>query len=424
MIILVTALIFASCRSKGGSSGSSGGGDVTPPPPPPILVDFTTTQQAAASSSAVQETRTAADAVFLSAMDLGLAGKLTAGIGSQFKPIQPLDPTLAGIVDASKMSARSPVLKKVAQKISQKPAATAPLSAAITTPVNEVLTTGFCDNVDGQIAILGQNNYADLASTSLQYTYDVTFTKCRDDITFSQLDGTMHVVNDEDIFTAAFTSDMTVDLTQQMFSAIDYATLTQRTVMKGAFGNSDQVSSGSKTSNGSFAVTTPALVATPEKVVTYTFVNSSDGWSITHNLDGSDTRTDQISGQVVVRTDIAGAQVGLFNMSLNLTDRLDTLNDVPGTKKRLLNGTIDTAWTPDLSASGCLPGQMTISTSETTPQTFTLASGYTCPVAGSLSINNATIAYGASIQVGLTNNQTQTFATCAALAQEGGVCTF
>jgi hypothetical protein len=67
---------------------------------------------------------------------------------------------------------------------------------------------------------------------------------------------------------------------------------------------------------------------------------------------------------------------------------------------------------------------MLITTSESTPQTYTLATGYTCPVSGALTINNAAITYTGSIKLDLTNSQTQTFASCGALAQEGGVCTF
>ena len=200
--VLAAALVVVSCSSGGGGGGAAAGGGTPPPPPPPpaaTFLVFNSPQQAAATTSAALSARSAADSVFNLAIDLGLTGKLTAGIGSLYKPARPaanlggLDPALAGMADIMKISRLSPVIRKVVLR----KAAMAPTS------VSTVLTTGFCDNADGQITITGQNNYQDIASTSLAYTYDVAFTKCRDDITFTQLDGTLHVVYDESIATAA-----------------------------------------------------------------------------------------------------------------------------------------------------------------------------------------------------------------------------
>ncbi len=429
-VFLASALIVLSCSRGGGSNGGSGGGG-TPPPPPPTFLTFATPQEAAGSISAALVTRSLAGAAITAAMELGLTGKLTAGIGSLYKPgldltnsaaLRSLDPTLAGMADIVTMSRRSPVLKKVVQRT----AAMAPLfSVQQTTSVDEVLTVGFCDNTDGRITIVGQNNYTDITSTTLDYTYDVKFTKCRDDITFSELNGTLRVVNSESIATSAFTSSLVASLTQKQYSAIDYATLTQQITMSGSFGNNDQITFGAKTADGAFAVTTPTLGNTPEKVVTYTFVVFSEAWTVTRNAgDGSDSRVDTITGQVVVTTAKGGVTTGRFNVALNLTDRLDTLNDVPGTKNQWLDGTIDTSWSPDLALSGCLSGRLSIATSPATPWTYTLATGYLCPVSGELKSNNATITYGPSIQLALTNNLKQTFVNCAALDQTGGVCAF
>jgi hypothetical protein len=423
VIITVVAMIAGGCRKKnrGGSTDSNPDVSTDPTvtgstegPTDTIPVAFTTSQEAAVVTTASLDTKALADAQFAVSMALGLTKPLSGPSGAyapRHSGANGTDPSMTTMADAMVRFVQAPAIQKALQKAGA-------MKAARVNTINET-ATDYCSNADGEVKISGTNNYDDPTSVLLTYSYDVKFTNCRDDIMFTQLDGSIRVEFSEGIDTSVFSSNLaSVSLTQLQFSAIDYATQTQKSALNGTFGNSDQATSGARNADGSFIVTTPA------KQVSYLYTGVTDTWSSTHNADNSDTKTVYEHGIFRVTTSSAGIEIGHVVMDLNLVERWDTMNDAAGTKKNWLNGVIDINWEPDLSASGCLPGQITITTPDATPRTYTLLTGYSCPVSGSVQFNNSSITYGTSIQVSLTNNTPQIFADCAALSAASGVCAF
>jgi hypothetical protein len=165
-------------------------------------------------------------------------------------------------------------------------------------------------------------------------------------------------------------------------------------------------------------------------VFTYAFTNLNDTWTSTHNnTDGSDTDVDTVSGTFTISVATSGTTNFSFSLSTSLVDKWQYLNDGPVTVKNWINGTITMSWVPDLTAYGCLPGSITLATDEADPLTYEFATGYSCPVSGTLTINNALIEFGTSSGTATdiivtVNGVSETYPSCTALEATGGMCAY
>jgi hypothetical protein len=288
-------------------------------------------------------------------------------------------------------------------------------------PISTTLTTEFCSNADGNVTINGNNNYDEVGNPSVNFAYDLTFTKCRDDIGLTQLDGLLHIVGVQSTDNDATTSRLTANnLTEKQFSSPVFDVLTQQSVMNGSFVNDNQVVTTTKSASSSFVVTTPAGVV-PEKVVTLEFTGLIEESNLTHNTDASDTNVTAATGTVTLRVVQGGTSTFQLTLGISLEDRMQVMNDAAGTTKDWINGTMNATWAPDLSQTGCKSGSLTFLTDTAAPRTFTSTSGL-CPVSGTVMVNDATITYGIPVLVTMSNGDTQSFADCTALNQAGAAC--
>jgi hypothetical protein len=240
------------------------------------------------------------------------------------------------------------------------------------------------------------------------------------------MNGTIYVdVNSSLSPTGPSSSSVTANLREKLYSSSTATIATQQTDLNGTFNDLDNITSGSMSANGSFVMTTPATASAQESVVTFAFTNLSDVWTSTHNAtDASDTDMDDSSGSFSIATSYGGTQNFKFTLGIDLMNKTQYMNDTAGTEKDWIDGTITMNWLPDLSAYGCLPGSIAVSTTATDPLTYDYANG-TCPVSGTVAINNATIAYGTSTGIIVTVNGTsQAFASCADLEAAGGMCMY
>jgi hypothetical protein len=417
-------MVMSACRKRKGGGGGGGPTGDGPGQEPPVIVPtveilFTTPQQAGGQLAAALNTKALADAQFAVAVALGL-GSRPAGFapGLADGDIARLDPALKMMVDRMTALSRSPVIQKAASKA-------VALRAMRANTVNETLTVGFCDNADGNIHITGTNNYDDTAATLATSSYTITFTDCRDDILFTELEGQLTVEQSENIENLAaplLNSKLTANLSESRFSDATFAVMTEDAHLSGTFTDNDEVASGSMNADGFFTLTTPAAGTTPEALVNYTFIGlKADRASTSDAVSTTDTNITNGTFTVGRFT----GEVEVFKMTLALTDLEDRVHTATGpqgdpavdTKKQSIKGTIGMAWAPEVS--GCLSGLMTIAT--TTERT--IAPADTCPSAGEMTINNAIIKFGSQIDVSLTNSTvTGSYATCAEMDQAGAAC--
>jgi Big-like domain-containing protein len=372
--------------------------------------------QAARTFSAVLGAQSLMDAQFSAVMALG-QNSLPAGFApglskSRGGDIGSIDPTLSSIVENMQRLLLSAAIQGAVRKAGARTAQFA--------PVNTTLTTEFCSNADGSVAITGTNNYDDALSTLVTFSYDMSFTNCRDDIALTRLDGILHIEGVQSTDNDATTSSLTANnLTEKQFSSSAFDVMTQQSVMNGSFVINNQVSTIAKTASGSFVVTTPAQGAATEKAVTLTYTGLVENSSLTHNVDASDTNVTTSAGTIMLGVTQGGAVTLQMTLGISLEDKTQLMNDVAGTRKNWINGTMDATWVPDLSQAGCKTGSLTFLTNA--PSTFTLATGL-CPVSGTMMMNDATVTYGIPVMVTAGNGETQSFPDCNALNQAGVVC--
>ncbi len=378
--------------------------------------------QAAATFSAVLGAEALMDAQFSVAMALG-QNSLPAGFApalsvSSGRNIASIDTTLASIVENMKSLSRSTTIQRAVKKV-------AALKAMRATTVNLTTLTSAdsaCSNPEGIVTISGTNNYDEATNPAVTSAYDMTFTNCRDDIAFTQLDGILHfesvMSTDNDTNTSRLTS---TNLTEKQFSSAVFDVMTQQSVMNGSFVSDDQVITIAKTASGSFVVTTPAQGLVPEKAVTFEFTGLVEQTSLAHNADASDTKVTTSTGTITLGVTQGGTSLLQMTLGINLEDRTQLMNDAAGTRKNRLNGTVNATWAPDLSQSGCKLGSLTFVTNAAAPRIFTFASGL-CPVSGTVMMNDATVTYGTPVLVTAGNGETQSFPDCTALNQAGAVC--
>ncbi len=424
VLIVAVVLVLSACRRKGGDDGVPGGGPGPEPPViiPQIQITFTTPQQAGGEVTAALNTKALADTQFAAAMAFGL-GTRPAGFAPRMTSgdMGRIDPTLKMMVDKMARLSQSSIIQKAIRKAGA-------LKAMRATQVNETLTVGFCDNADGTIVIDGTNNYDDLTATDVTSSYKVTFTKCRDEVLAIELAGEINVEETESIVSDAVSAGLTtVDVRESQFSDETFATMTQQSHLFGTFSNSNQITSGSMSANGQFSLTTlaraatPTQAATPETIVNHSFTGLTAARTTTTDATTT-TDVDTINGSFTVGRFIGGAEV--FKMTMQITSLVDTVQTITGPvgdaavgrKNQTINGTIGTAWAPEVA--GCLPGLMTFTTA--VPRTF--AAGETCPSSGAMAINNAAITFGSPIQVDVTGAVPQSFATCEAMDALGAAC--
>jgi Big-like domain-containing protein len=385
--------------------------------PGPTLkqADFSTAREAATIVSAFFGAEALMDAQFSAVMALGqnslpagFAPGLSGGIGGD---IAGLDPTLASIVQSMKSLSRSAIIQGALRRAGV-------LRAQRATAVDTTVTTEFCSNADGRVGIAGTNNYDEAVNPTVAFAYDLTFTNCRDDVEFTQLDGLLHIEGVQSTDTDAGTSRLTANnLAENKFSSAAFDVMTQRSVLNGSFSNDNQVNTMARTASGSFAVTTPAGTG-PEKVTTLGFTGLVQAGSVTHNADSTDTTATTSTGTLTLGVVQGGTGTLQLTLGIGLEDRMQTMNDSAGTRKDWINGTVDAAWT---IGPGCKTGSLTFFTDMASPRIFTSAAGL-CPVSGAVLVNNGAITYGSPIVVTVSNGDMQSFTDCTALAQAGAVC--
>jgi hypothetical protein len=410
MLVLSTAVILANC-------GGGGGGGA------PAPVTFSAPSQAAGANATANSAVAMTDTQFALAMDMGLSS-LPAGYAprlarkmSRAGDAGSLDPKLKKALDSMAKFSQAPALRSAVKK------AKSFSSLKKTTSVNDTVT---CDS--GNMVITGTNNSDELNATSDIANYTITFNNCRDNFFYAELSGTLQVSDISSRTTLAFDSSLTANLTEKMYSSSTDITADETFTLSGTFRGIDQLTSGSITANGSFVMTFPAQGGFPETVMTYAFNNISDTWTSADNADGSVTEVDDLSGTFTMTLAITGEGTYQFSLGLSLTDEWQYMNDVAGTEKNWMDGTVTMSWAPDMTAYGCLAGALNISTLETDPIAYTYAGGF-CPVSGTLSINNATIEFGSTsgtstdILVSVNNGTPQVYSSCSSLDLAGSMCT-
>ncbi len=410
VLVLSLGFVLSAC-----SSGGGGGGGAT-------VVTYATTTQAAAATATESSTMTTMSTQMTSGMSMGLSS-VPAGYAAKFAKrnssgdIGSIDPTMKMMVDKMAARSKSPAIQKAIMKARS-------FKAKRVTSIN---TSIDCDNIgSGTISIVGSNNYLDTATADIS-TYDITFTNCRDNSFYTVTNGTIHIEdNSSRSAPYTYTSSLTANLTDSVYDST-YTTLQNQSVLNGTFFDIDQTTSGSFGANGSFVLTIPAQSA----VFTYAFTNLNDTWTSTHNnTDGSDTDVDNVSGTFTISVASGGTTNFAFSLSAGLVDKWQIMNDGPtGTQKNWINGSITLSWVPDLTAYGCLPGSITFATDEADPLIYKSATGYSCPVSGTLSINNAVIEFGTSSGTATdiivtVNGSSEVYPSCTALEATGGMCVY
>jgi hypothetical protein len=390
-----------------------------PPGPPLSPSALSAPQQAAAVFSAVLGAKALMDSQFSAAVTLGQnslpSGFAPALSGSGGGDIGNIDPNLSFIVEDMKRLLRSTAIQGAVVKAGA-------LRAQLATSVSATITTEFCSNADGGVVITGTNNYDEAFNPSVTFAYDLTFSNCRDDIIFTQLDGMLHIEGVQNTDNNAITSRLRANnLTEKQFSSAVFDVMTQQSVMNGSFISDNQVITMTKSASGSFVVTTPAQGAVLEKVVTLEYTGLVENSSVTHNVDASDTTVTASTGMVTLGVSQGGTSTFQLTLAISLEDRMQAMNDTAGTRKNWINGTVSATWAPDLSPAGCKPGSLTLLTDTAAPRTFTSASG-PCPVSGVMTVNDATITYGSPILVTAGNGDMQSCSDCTVLNQTGAAC--
>jgi hypothetical protein len=416
VLVLGLSVYLAACSGGGGGGGSDSG---TP------LATYSTTTQAAAATSTTMGVMTTMGAQISSGMSMGLSS-IPAGYAAKFAKrnsggdIGSIDPTLKMMMENMAKRSKSPVIQKAVKKA-------AALKAKRVISVNDPLP---CDNAGGTIMIVGTNNSDDASAPADISTYDITFNSCRDNITSTETNGTLHIEdNSSRNAPYAYSSSLTANLTEKIYTDSTFTALSQQFVFSGTFSDNDQITSGTVGANGSFVMTIPAQGAAPATQITLAFTNLSDTWTSTRNADGTDTDVDTVGGAFGITVSSDSTVNFQLTLSLNLVDKWQFMNDSAGTEKNWMNGSISVSWVPDLSASGCLPGSISISTVEADPLTYTFASGSICPISGTLTINNATVEFGTSSGTATdiivtVNGTSQAYPSCFALDAAGGACMY
>lgn len=425
LLVLIISIPI-SCRRSSGDDGPPvvpPGDIIVPPGPGPrpetVPITFTTPQQAAGSTAAIDGMQALSSAQFAAIMELGLSSQppgFAPAVSRSTGAIAKVDPSLAMMVTEMQRLAASPTVQRAVKKARA-------LQTALATAVSTTLSLEFCSNEDGTVHMEGQNNFDEAANPSLASDYTLVFTNCKDDIELTRLTGTLHIEDASSTDNAGVKSSLlATNLALEQFSSIAYDVMTKKSVLNGAFVKNDQVNLVDDEGGGTFVVTTPAG-GLPEKVVTYTYDGLHVESQHTHNADATDSIVATTKGSFKVTSTSGGVKTFELNFAMDLAEQRIQLNDTAGTERSLLSGSIDIAYAPEMAASGCQTGKVTIST--VAPREFTTAGG-ACPHKGTVNLNNATINYdpGQPIRVSVVGAAPQTFADCAALDASGGACTF
>jgi hypothetical protein len=387
------------------SSGGGGGGGGTP------LVTYGTTTQAAASTSSSMNSMSVMSDQLNAGVNMGLnnipagyAAKLAQRYGTG--KAGAFDPNLKMMMDKAISLSKSPMIQKAKKKA-------ASLAAARVTSVNDPLP---CDSGSGSIT--GSFNYD--GNNVYTSTYTITFNNCGDSSFYTVLNGTLGY--SETSSTSVYEGRVNANLTMKQYDAT-FATLQYQLDLDGSFANIDHITSGTLTANGAYVFTSGATTTT------YAFTNLRDDW--TYMLDttvtpNTETWNDVVSGTFSIAIASSGTTNFQFTLGVSLTDKWMDMNDSPTwTSKEWINGTVTVSWVPDLSAYGCLPGSVVFTTLESDPLVINSLNSFTCPVSGTLTVNNATVEFGTSSTTGsgidvTVNGTTTNYASCIELEMAGG----
>ncbi len=401
--ILATALSFAALAVYGCGGGGGGGGGAQP-------VTYSSPDQAATSASsatAAMELTSAMGGTLSGIADTTPASpRLSRRTGTS--NVAKLDPRLKEAVDKMVKQLHAPALKSAAKKARAMTASMAPVG-----PLSYP-----CDN--GDITYSGTDTSTDTYS---EHDLTFTFNSCRDNTMYTEMTGQIRMYeksmydgssHTENLTATAFTMKEYPDstFTTPMFTYAFNATFSDN----GTFNPNTFTESGTFSANGLFTLTDNSGT-----VMSISFNNLSDAYSVTYSDGTKNTPTqeiDNLNGGFSFNVTSSGTPTfGLSISFTNLEDKWHFMNDTAGTEHEWINGRITIDWNPDVS--GCIEGIFDFTTADATPLTYTIADYWSCPVSGTLQINNATIVYGSPITV-TVGSTSITYTSCDQMG--GAMC--
>jgi hypothetical protein len=404
--VLALALNISTC-SKSGSSGVNNSGE-TP------IASYSTTTQAAAAVSTVATVMNVIQTLTQNGSLLDLSTLTGASFSPRFAVshvngyIGTIDSVLRKMAEqTNSLSKAAPIMQEVLKKTSA-------------LEVVSINTTTNCKN--GGSFTLDVTKNDDGSGTG-----HVIFSNCRDEngIPFTsginvEANGTYDVVIL--ISGSAKSQRETFNFTQNNYTDNTFASRYLEQALNYTVSKIVDITSGSVFTDGS-TVTTQLKDGTTN-VVTFTKIGKA--WTSTNTpSDGSNTKVTDASGSISYNR----VNKWMVTVSVDLHDKIQSMNDADNTRKEWLNGSQTITWSPAdaISTEDCVPGLMVISMPDTDPFIYN-NTWKTCPGSGTMTVNNTTWQCGTSGGVDWPGNVvtidgvSQTFFSCDQLKQQGAVC--
>lgn len=315
--------------------------------------------------------------------------------------IASLDPRLKMVVD--KMAGQMQTIGRKNTKVRSK--------ANMKTTV--VPAGGTC-SAGGSYSVNGTDNSDEPDRTYDEATVTITYANCRDSVDFTEISGTLQLYSKVTPSAPAVPTSVirNVTITNTTFKQYydeTFAGLPETGVINGTFNSTNNVTSGSDYANGSFVFNDGMGEAS------FFFDGLTNNWSTSTSAEAT-TDIASMNGKFGISyTD--GMNTASLTISLTNLEYKERMYAADYSVDRWLNGTLGIVWDPLVCASGTI----TFTTADATPLHYNNIFD-TCPVSGTLQVNNATIVYGSSIIVTL-NGVEYPYTDCTEMEMSGnGIC--
>lgn len=395
LLISLSLLTLASCG--GGGGGASG----------PTTINYSNPDEAASAASDAGGTVALVQVMSGMASSIAVDGAAQGGYNAPSKrkaananAIASIDPRLKTLVDKMVSQIQTPVVKNA--MIKARAAKPAQKTVSLTTD---------CDNVGtGSLAIIGTDNLDVVDRTYDEATVTITFTTCRDNTMFTETSGKMQLNWKKMLDGSSTVANVKVtNFVQTLYTSVFFTTVIERATMNGTFNSTDNLTSGTDYANGSFTF------ADASGSGTFFFTGLSDNWSSITDVDGNQIDAITVNGSFGFSFSDSFNTISLTFTLSNLRDKWRYNTD--GTVDHWLNGSIIIVWSPAV----CRSGIITFTTADATPMHYLTISD-TCPVSGTLKVNNATIVFGSPITV-TVGGTTWNYTDCYDMEMAGsGMC--
>lgn len=383
------------------SCGGGGGGGLAP-------FNYSDPNQAASASENAAYSVALAQSMSAMGSSMAIEGASQAGYSAPNKRMAPntkaagnIDPRLQMLVDKMTSKLQSQTIKNVMTK--------ARLAKASQKTVS---VTADCDNVGtGFFTVTGTDNLDIPGRTYDEATVTMMFTACRDNIAYDQISGTMQLYWKKMLDGSSTVANATLtNFTFTVYSDDTFTTVVETGTIGGTFNGTDNVTSGSGYANATFNYTDQYGDS-----ATLFFNGLSNGWTSSTDIDGNTTDTTTVNGSFGMSYSDGYNSVSLIISLSSLEDKWTYY--VSGPVDHWINGSIGISWNPAYCASGII----TFTTAADTPLHYAAILD-TCPVSGTLQVNNATIVYGSPITVTVGTLE-WTYLDCVDMDMAGnGIC--